>query len=219
MGTRGSIGFKLKGQYILTYNHWDSYPEGLGSEVIDFIEQRNKANDWDKLIKNVNGLKFVKATDDPTPEHIKSHKQYADDGVNGGNGYYSLLRDLQGLKGLEEVAKGKAKLWIIENDFVQDSLFCEYAYVIDLDDKMLLLFKGFQTEPQKDNPFGEEALDRGYESDDDYYPVKLIGKIPLKRIALNPMLLLYLKEQLEEYKVKYPDEVEEIEEKIKELEG
>jgi hypothetical protein len=37
MGTRGLIGFIIKGVKKGAYNHWDSYPEGLGNAVVDFI--------------------------------------------------------------------------------------------------------------------------------------------------------------------------------------
>lgn len=36
MGTRGAYGFYKDGQNKLTYNHFDSYPEGLGNTVVDF---------------------------------------------------------------------------------------------------------------------------------------------------------------------------------------
>jgi hypothetical protein len=37
MGTRGLIGFVIKGRRRATYNHFDSYPEGLGFDVLRFI--------------------------------------------------------------------------------------------------------------------------------------------------------------------------------------
>lgn len=37
MGTRGLIGFIFKGQRRACYNHFDSYHEGLGVDVILFI--------------------------------------------------------------------------------------------------------------------------------------------------------------------------------------
>jgi hypothetical protein len=37
MGTRGIIGFIQKGVYRGAYNHFDSYPSGLGDAIIKFI--------------------------------------------------------------------------------------------------------------------------------------------------------------------------------------
>jgi len=37
MGTRGSFGFRIKTKDKLAYNHFDSYPDGLGASVCDFM--------------------------------------------------------------------------------------------------------------------------------------------------------------------------------------
>jgi hypothetical protein len=37
MGTRGILGFITKGVRKGTYNHFDSYPSGLGDAIIRFI--------------------------------------------------------------------------------------------------------------------------------------------------------------------------------------
>lgn len=37
MGTRGKIGFVQKGVRKGVYNHFDSYPSGLGDDIIKFI--------------------------------------------------------------------------------------------------------------------------------------------------------------------------------------
>jgi len=36
-GTRGIIGFRLNSQDKLTYNHFDSYPDGLGVALLEEI--------------------------------------------------------------------------------------------------------------------------------------------------------------------------------------
>ena len=37
MGTRGILGFIARGFRKGTYNHFDSYPSGLGDAIIKFI--------------------------------------------------------------------------------------------------------------------------------------------------------------------------------------
>lgn len=44
MGTRGIYGFRFSGTDKLTYSHFDSYPEGLGSEVVEFIRDSSVAD-------------------------------------------------------------------------------------------------------------------------------------------------------------------------------
>ena len=55
MSTRGLCGFRKNGQDKLAYNHCDSYPEGLGNDIVGLcrqtsIEQFNKAFDAIVLI-------------------------------------------------------------------------------------------------------------------------------------------------------------------------
>ena len=37
MGTHGLLCFIILGQCYAAYNQWDSYPDGLGKDVINFI--------------------------------------------------------------------------------------------------------------------------------------------------------------------------------------
>lgn len=42
MGTRGIMGFVVDGQEKLTYNHYDSYPDGLGLDVLRWLRGLNE---------------------------------------------------------------------------------------------------------------------------------------------------------------------------------
>ncbi|MBR2810525.1 MAG: hypothetical protein IKD69_04015 [Solobacterium sp.] len=46
--------------------------------------------------------------------------------------------------------------------FIQDSLFREYARVIDLDENRLLFHVSFQKTPQEDNRYGCSPDENGY---------------------------------------------------------
>ena len=46
MGTRGLYGFRKNGVDKTTYNHFDSYPDGLGADVIESLKK-----DWEKEIE------------------------------------------------------------------------------------------------------------------------------------------------------------------------
>jgi len=52
MATRGAFGLTHKGQTKMIYNHWDSYPEGLGREFVDWIKARSD----DELKKAFNNI-------------------------------------------------------------------------------------------------------------------------------------------------------------------
>ena len=54
MATRGAFGLTHKGQTKMIYNHWDSYPDGLGREFVDWIKARSD----DELKKAFNNIKL-----------------------------------------------------------------------------------------------------------------------------------------------------------------
>lgn len=39
MGTSGLFGFVYNGKYYVVYNHYDSYPDGLGQDIINEIKK------------------------------------------------------------------------------------------------------------------------------------------------------------------------------------
>ena len=58
--------------------------------------------------------------------------------------WYCLLRHAQGDL---NVYKNGLRYMIDNHDFIKDSLFCEYAYIINLDTKRLEFYVGFQKTP------------------------------------------------------------------------
>ena len=65
MGTRGYRIIRFRGRYWIFYNHWDSYPEGLGEWLVDSIpadpeqyqkwlqSQRDFFAKWDSLLNDI----------------------------------------------------------------------------------------------------------------------------------------------------------------------
>ena len=63
MGTRGFKIIKFRGRYWIFYNHWDSYPDGLGQALVDDIpaddeeyqqwlqSQRDHFAKWDSMLQ------------------------------------------------------------------------------------------------------------------------------------------------------------------------
>jgi hypothetical protein len=37
MGTRGIIGYVIRGKRVGSYNHFDCYPEGMGRAIMEFL--------------------------------------------------------------------------------------------------------------------------------------------------------------------------------------
>ncbi|CAD6576770.1 MAG: hypothetical protein ASARMPRED_007875 [Alectoria sarmentosa] len=65
MGTRGFRIIKFKGRYWIFYNHWDSYPDGLGDWLVETIpedpeeyqkwlqSQRDFFGKWDSILQRI----------------------------------------------------------------------------------------------------------------------------------------------------------------------
>ena len=177
MSTRGLYGFRKNGVDKLTYNHADSYPDGLGYDMLELCR--------DFSIKDLNKLydllEMVNEDSTPTKEQIKICKEnhYTDFGVSSQSetDWYCLLRRLQGnFEALKMAVEENKHMFMIDSqDFIKDSLFCEYGYIVNLDSESLEFWLGFQREPDKTNRYGTEL-------DDGYYPCKFVLNISLNSI-------------------------------------
>tara|TARA_Y100000593_G_C4314588_1_gene340185 strand:+ start:3221 stop:3724 length:504 start_codon:yes stop_codon:yes gene_type:complete len=155
MGTRGAIGYfgKLDGENLhkVTYNHYDSYPSCLGKQVVGYIKNK----DFDNIKEDFEKIKLIE---------------------DGGNNYHDM-RDLQGdLDGYSKVGK------MIDNQlFLHDSLFCEWAYIINMNTKKLEIYRGFTEGTPKGRYRNVEKDKNGYGG------VSLLKSIPLEDVTEEMM--------------------------------
>lgn len=173
MGTRGCYGFRKNGMDKLTYNHFDSYPDCLGHTMVKFC----KATSISELNEIFDKLILVNESAKPTAEQIKECKQYYDGNVSRKTveDWYCLLRNAQGDL---DAYKNGLKYMIDNCGFIKDSLWCEYAYIINLDTEELEFWVGDQDKPDIYNRYGVER-------DGNYYPCKMMASYPLATISLN----------------------------------
>jgi len=144
VGTRGTYGFRHNGREYLFYNHFDSYFTGLGINVINVI----KSIDVETMRRAVDNHVRVKSDDKATDEEYKEllaagipmlddreAQMYADDPES----WYVLLREIQ--YEVKYFASGLVRFWPLSNDFINDTLFCEWGYIIDLDAERLEIYR------------------------------------------------------------------------------
>jgi len=185
MGTRGAYGFHKGGVDKITYNHWDSYPDGLGDEIAKFIK-KTTIKQMNEIFEKI--ILVDEHNSKPTKEQIKIYKEFADISVScqSYEDWYCLLyktkQDLSVYKeeGIVHMMDG--------GDFVKDSLFCEWAYIINLDTNVLEVCGGFLKKPKNQHPrykqTKKEAMQRRGDSlkDKPYYSVALLYTYPLAYI-------------------------------------
>lgn len=152
MGTRGAFGFYKNGVTKVTYNHFDSYPSGLGDEIVNNF---CRAFSLQEMYDMFDRIEMVKGDDAITDE----------------------------MKGDLSVYANPEMKWMIDSaSFLEDSLFCEYAYIVNLDSKMLEVYKGFIKTPPKSSRYYDPKKDYAnpkYPNDNPYYPVDMIAEFAL----------------------------------------
>jgi len=146
MSTRGAIGFYRNGEHKVTYNHSDSYPDGLGKKMLEYLNEFS----IEELNNHFNSIELVNENEVPTAEQIERCEQSCsvdlDVGEQTVDDWYCLLQNAQG-----DLSCYSAIGFMINNKaFLHDGLFCEYAYIINLDDNTLEFYEGYQ----KSKPIG-----------------------------------------------------------------
>jgi hypothetical protein len=196
MGTRGLMGVRVNGTDKLTYNHLDSYPEGLGADVIKDIKEVYSNKGIYKIFKEkAIKLELVNGDERPTPEQKAELIKHADLVVSGrsSDDWYCLIHGLQG-KLADTIASG---YMIDYHEFINDSLFCEYAYIANLDEDVLEVYKGFQTKQHSKGRYATSKGEKPYSScKRDYYPCALVGIIPFSELSLEKLIALFPKEEV-----------------------
>lgn len=181
MGTRGIVGFRLDGEDRLAYNHFDSYPSGLGIEVVQQIDKMATMHFLDDTVRDI-----TLVTDETpiTQKVIDRCTEITNLGVSRQSTYdwYCLLREAQG----NLLAYLELGLMLDSNSFIKDSLFCEWGYIVNLDTAKLEVWRGFQKAPDPTNRYGQEAHD----SHSSYYPCKMIAEFDLATVTEQDVVAL-----------------------------
>jgi len=146
----------------------------LGEKVVDFVKKYS----IDDLKTMSDNIELVDEGSKPTEDQICKCQQFRliDLSVSerSADDWYCLLRKAHG--NLELYSK--VGLMIDNSEFLKDSLFCEWAYIVNLDDESLDVYHGFQKEPPTKGLFSGNT-----ESRNDYYPVDMIKSYPISNIS------------------------------------
>ena len=172
MSTRGFLAFAVNGEVKTAYNHSDSYPDGLGFDVLSWL----RTADLTAAATAAAALRVADPTDEPTDEDIARLAPSTDTGVGARTDrpdWYQLLRKTQG----DPAAMLAAGVIEDASDFPADSLFAEWGYVVDFDTQTFEVYQGFQQSPHKSGRFADRP-GRG----NGYHPVRLVTSWPLTEL-------------------------------------
>jgi hypothetical protein len=178
MGTRNLTCVWIDGAFkVAQYGQWDGYPGGVGSDILTFL----KGVSLDALKQAARACRW--ATKDEIEATwleagMKKGDEFVDMKVAGRHSanYPELSRDT-GAKILPLIMSGPHAL-SDNHAFAADGLFCEWAYVIDLDAMTLEVYQGFNKSPGKDHgKFTGIPKEKG--CNEKYTPVVLVKTYPL----------------------------------------
>lgn len=149
MGTRNLTIVRDENLLFGQYGHWDGYPGDNGVDVLKFLKREMREGFFRQAVKRI---VF------PDPKTIEDSELGA--GI------------------LQFIANSEEPIECINDiNFAADSLFCEWAYMVDLVERKLRCFKGFNKSPLTEADFFHfltEKSAKPYRTDR-YYPIREIA--------------------------------------------
>lgn len=198
MGTRHLTAVYMDGDYrVAQYGQWDGYPEGAGISCLHFVRDKMKETVFKHKIGKLHWL------DDEKYNELMRRFGADPDGfiqVNDHDRLRRIFPELHRDTGsdiLQMIQDGKVLSGCLRNDitFAADSLFCEWAWVIDLDKRMFEAYKGFNkvplTEADRFYPMRE------HEDAGEYHGVKLVAAWSLDELPTDEEFLAAFKTEEE----------------------
>lgn len=239
MGTRGAFGVIIGEKEKISYSQFDSYPDGHGVETLGWLRGAiEEEGGLESIQQAALKLRVVDESKKPTAADIEALAPYTSLGVSeqSTDDWYCLTREAHG-----DLGKILECGYILDSHlFPLDSLFCEWAYIVDLDANVFEVYKGFQkklpkagrwkgrptkaedTENYKEHLYwcAKNHRDPWQPEKSEYKAVELVASWPFSALPSDEDFLGYFKllgarELLTMFK-DYPDEVAELAEEIAE---
>lgn len=189
MGTRHLICVVKNGEYkVAQYGQWDGYPEGQGLGILNFLLNEMNRNVFEKKLSELTfltdeekkqrwidfGIDIEKCNGLVLWEDARRfNKMYPENSRNTGSDILGIIQN-----------SNKSLKLINSIDFAKDSLFCEWAYVIDLDKNLFEVYEGFNKKPL--SPKERFYSDKNSEG---YYPIKLVATFSLDNLPTEKEFL------------------------------
>ena len=174
MSTRGSFIIRKNGKDKELYIPADSYPSSAGRDVVRLIKSLDLSNLYN-LLKTEDDL--FEAGDISLGEPFD----------------FSLDALVKAYREEKTYFYKQTGEW-----FIQDSMMCEYAYLIDLDEKQLQFYIGEQKEQQDGNRYGTDQW-KGY------YPcaLKAVFNFAFVKQNATPGIVILMEEAAEKEEIQH----------------
>jgi hypothetical protein len=191
MGTRHLTAVVLNGEYkIAQYGQWDGYPSGQGRTALAFLHSKKRR---EKLKKQLARCVFV--TEEEMTEALAKlglNEWMTAEEANRFHAEFPFVNRDHGAYILDMVANTTSNPIRLQNSisFAEDSLFCEWAYVVDFDKNTFEVYRGFNKSPIENEKerFAKMAKTK-YDHAGEYYPIRLFKKYSLSKLPTEKAFL------------------------------
>jgi hypothetical protein len=173
---------------LAQYGQWDGYPSGQGVEVLSFIRSKQRLAKLSKALDRAVFLTQAQLDSEYKKVGVTGDFMSENQAVKFNKRFPLLSRDNSARVLSMMIDMDKPEL-VNEEMFAGDSLFCEWAYVIDFDKRVFEVYKGFNlTEPLEPN-------DRFYKTPrthEDYHQVRKIAEFSFDSLPTKSEFFKYL---------------------------
>lgn len=178
MGTRNLVAVVVDGVHrVAQYGQWDGYPSGQGQTVCRFIQSMTP-DKRRRFLTNLRASRFLSEVEiAETWKECGANSEWVSLEISRRHRekYPALSRDTGAgiLSLISDTPQAMADSW----PFGGDSLFCEFAYVLDVDNDVLEFYQGFQKKDHQDGRFA------GLPSRDGYRPCRMVAAYPFSTVT------------------------------------
>jgi hypothetical protein len=147
MGTRGAYGVVIGETEKISYGQYDAYPQGKGLDNLRWLREVVEEDYLEQTRKLAQECRVVSDAKKPTKKDIEHLAPFTNLGVGEQEvtDWYCLTRETQG-----DIGAMLGCGYINDfHAFPLDSLFCEWAYIVDFDCNVFEVYEGFQKELPK----------------------------------------------------------------------
>jgi len=133
MSTRGVFGVLVDGQTKAVYNHSDSYPQGLGVNVLRACSRMREPEQYKIAKRHARAVNMVHPNGLPTNEQLRMIG-VINTGLPGTMTWETALKGAEHI-GPADIIWGTAGTFVCDSsEFLGDALFCEWAYIVNFDE-------------------------------------------------------------------------------------
>lgn len=191
MGTRNlTMVIHQQGPKIAQYGQWDGYPSGQGSTALRFLFKMMNENKLDEFKKRLESLRWITkeegekldAMDDWKSKYPYLSRDAGADILNAV--LFNQMWVSEGISGRKEIPV-EVEFLSDAREFAGDSLFCEWAYVIDLDNETFEIYEGFNQQPLNESDRFFSLQKEG----EKYKPVRLVKSYSLRDLPSQSQMI------------------------------